>query len=85
MGLIHELTSFEDYETRVEQIINSYLMAGPKAAVAAKSLIKNVLAKEESELENYTCTEIAKKRISDEGQDGMKALLNKEKPSWIKQ
>lgn len=85
MGLIHEVTSFEDYETRVEQIINSYLMAGPKAAVAAKSLIKNVLAKEESELENYTCTEIAKKRISDEGQDGMKALLNKEKPSWIKQ
>lgn len=84
MGLIHEVTTLEDYETRVNEVIESHLKAGPEAAKAAKDLIKNVLSKSSNDLETYTCTEIAKKRISSEGQEGMKALLNKEQPSWMK-
>lgn len=84
MGLIHEVTTVENFETRVEEIIDSHLKAGPQAAMAAKVLINDVLATDEIDLETYTCTEIAKKRISEEGQEGMKALLNKEKPNWVK-
>jgi methylglutaconyl-CoA hydratase len=85
MGLVHEVTTLEDFETRVNEVIESHLKAGPEAAMAAKLLINDVLATDEEDLETYTCTEIAKKRISAEGQEGMKALLNKEQPSWMKQ
>lgn len=84
MGLIHEVTTLENFDSRTEEIIESHLKAGPEAAIAAKVLINDVLATDEEDLETYTCTEIAKKRISDEGQMGMKALLNKEKPTWVK-
>ncbi len=84
MGLIHEVTSVEDFEKRSKQVIDSHLLAAPKAASDAKSLIKNILELQASEHEEFTCKAIAKQRISKEGQEGMKALLNKEKPSWVK-
>ena len=82
IGLIHEVTTLEDYNQRVEQVIASHLQAGPEAAVVAKELIRNVLKEEKSKLTDITCSEIAKKRVSTEGQEGMKALLNKTKPKW---
>jgi len=84
MGLIHSVTSLEDFESKTNEIIESFLMAGPKSAIAAKYLIQNILSLPKEELELFTCNEIAKKRISEEGQDGMNALLNKIKPKWIK-
>jgi methylglutaconyl-CoA hydratase len=63
-------------------VIASHLQAGPEAAVVAKELIRNVLKEDRSKLTDITCSEIAKKRVSTEGQEGMKALLNKTKPKW---
>jgi methylglutaconyl-CoA hydratase len=82
IGLIHEVTTLDDYNERVEQVIVSHLQAGPEAAVVAKELIRNVLKEEKSKLTDITCSEIAKRRVSTEGQEGMKALLNKTKPKW---
>jgi methylglutaconyl-CoA hydratase len=84
MGLIHEVTTLEDFEEKFNAIIESHLMAGPQAAIAAKRLIKNVLGINKDDVTEYTCNEIANKRVSSEGQEGMKALLNKTKPNWIK-
>lgn len=88
MGLVHEVTDLDNFEKRTQQVIDSYLKAGPQAAVAAKELIQNVISKnaneDEDELLDYACHEIAKKRVSTEGQEGMNALLNKNKPNWIK-
>ena len=83
VGLIHEVTTLEDYDKRVDEIIKSHLQAGPEAAVVAKELIRKVLSEDKSKLTDITCSEIAKKRISKEGQEGMKALLNKTKPKWM--
>jgi methylglutaconyl-CoA hydratase len=83
IGLIHEVTSFEDYNQRVDEVISSHLQAAPEAAIVAKKLIRTVLNTNKEELTDITCSEIAKKRISSEGQEGMKALLNKTKPKWI--
>jgi methylglutaconyl-CoA hydratase len=84
MGLIHEVTTLENFEKRSEEIISSHLLAAPKASSLAKDLIQNILTLGKEEHELFTCTAIAKQRISKEGQEGMKALLNKEKPSWVK-
>ena len=83
MGLVHKVSSLESFEAEFAETLNKFLLAGPKAARNAKLLIRNVLEKNKSELMDYTCSEIAKIRISEEGQDGMKALLNKTKASWV--
>lgn len=83
MGLAHKVSEFENFESDFEETLNKFLLAGPNASIAAKKLIKNVLNKNLDEAMDYTCEEIAKIRISKEGQDGMKALLEKKKASWI--
>jgi methylglutaconyl-CoA hydratase len=85
IGLVHKVVEPEELDEKTNEAINNFLVAGPKAAMASKSLIKNVLIKEGRELIEYTCKEIAKIRISPEGQDGMNALLEKRKPKWIKE
>ena len=37
-----------------------------------------------AEAKSYTAETIAKLRISDEGQEGMKAFFEKRKPGWMK-
>lgn len=83
MGLVHQVSTLENFESDFDETLKKFKLAGPLAARSAKALIKNVLVKESSEVMDYTCSEIAKIRISDEGQDGMKALLNKTKASWV--
>lgn len=83
IGLVHQVSKLEDFEKDFEVTLKKFKLAGPKAARQAKSLIKNVLIKNKNEVMDYTCEEIARIRISEEGQDGMKALLNKSKASWV--
>jgi methylglutaconyl-CoA hydratase len=83
IGLVHEVVSSEDLDQRVEAIKKSFLLAGPVAAREAKKLIRGVM-KNLKESEDFTCSMISERRISDEGQEGMRALLEKDKPSWVK-
>jgi hypothetical protein len=34
--------------------------------------------------EDFTCQMITERRVSTEGQEGMRALLEKDKPAWMK-
>lgn len=84
MGLVHEVT--DDLPARVEEVIASFLKAGPNAVREAKKLIRDVLNLQ-GEGENqrvHTAKVISALRVSDEGQEGMNALLEKRKPKWVK-
>lgn len=83
MNLVHEVCTLDDLEKRTAELIESFLLAAPNAAIKGKELIQNVLTLPSEKIEDYTCNEIAKKRISEEGQDGMTALLEKRNPGWI--
>lgn len=83
MGLVHEVTSLEKLDERIEELKKSFLAAGPEAARFAKTLIKGVL-KDIEGAEDFTCKMISERRISSEGQEGMSALLTKTKAPWIK-
>lgn len=55
----------------------------PHAVRASKQLVRDVMNKCIDEtLSRYTADIIAEKRISEEGQKGLKAFLNKQKPNW---
>jgi methylglutaconyl-CoA hydratase len=87
MGLIHKVSLDRYFEKDVNEAIDSFLNAGPKAQSLAKELIKNVVQLQvlgdRAKLTDYTCNTIAKARTSDEGQEGMAALLEKRKPNWM--
>lgn len=82
MGLVHEVAMIDEIDEVFSTRVSSFLKAGPNAARVCKKL-----AQEFEDIESYkemTCKLIAKIRTSDQGQEGMKALLEKRKPNWIK-
>ncbi len=83
MNLVNRVSSVESFESEFVETVNLYLQAAPGAAIKAKQLIRDVLATKESELTEMTCEAIAEQRVSSEGQEGMSALLEKRKPSWV--
>ena len=85
MNLAHEVCPLEELEEKTEALIESFLKAGPKASIEAKKLVKSVTTLKSSDVQEYTLETIAALRVSQEGQEGMQALLNKSKPSWMKE
>jgi methylglutaconyl-CoA hydratase len=83
MGLVHKISKKENLEFEVKLAVESFLSAAPKAAVAAKSLIKNVVKFNSiTNARDYTCETISRLRVGKEGQEGMSALLEKRKAKW---
>jgi methylglutaconyl-CoA hydratase len=74
IGLVHEVA--EDLDAAVDRAIGELLSAGPGAARAAKELARGPLAAEQ------TARRIADHRTSDEGQEGLRAFLEKRPPAW---
>jgi len=83
MGLVHEICTQNDLDLKVEEHVKRFLAAGPQAAKEAKRLIRGVVKQLKSS-EDYTCEMITERRVSSEGQEGMRALLEKDKPEWMK-
>lgn len=84
MGLVHQISSFDKLDEDLELLVKEYLMAAPEATVNAKKLITEVVkASTISEARNFTCDLISKVRSGAEGQEGMSALLEKRKASWL--
>lgn len=84
MNLIHDHIDEKQLDAFTEKLISQYLSAGPKSAKVAKKLIKDVsvdIFNHESQ-RMMTAELIAQRRISEEGQEGMSALLEKRKPNW---
>lgn len=83
MGLVHETVIPADLDSKIEEVKKKFLAAGPIAAKEAKKLIRGVMKNLKSS-EDFTCNMITERRVSAEGQEGMRALLEKDKPSWMK-
>jgi methylglutaconyl-CoA hydratase len=74
IGLVHEVA--EDLDGAVARIVTELRSAGPEAARHAKQL---VLERPDS---LGTERRIAQRRTSDEGQEGLRAFVEKRDPSW---
>lgn len=84
LGLLSELVSDEDQmDERIEKLIADILAAGPAALREAKLLIDAVAGQPLSNaLIADTAARIARVRVSPEGQEGLRAFLEKRKPAW---
>lgn len=83
MGLVHETVVLADLDAKIEEVKKKFLAAGPIAAKEAKKLIRGVM-KNLKASEDFACNMITERRVSAEGQEGMRALLEKDKPRWMK-
>jgi methylglutaconyl-CoA hydratase len=74
IGLVHEVA--DDVDAALERILAELLTSGPQATRAAKRLIRDRPAAEAA------AHLAAALRTSEEGQDGLRAFLDKRRPSW---
>ena len=84
IGLVHEITAGADLDAAIDRFVREVLSAGPEAVAAAKALIPNVWGRPIAEAMPITAAAIAARRVSAEGQEGLRAFLEKRKPAWIK-
>ncbi len=83
VGLVNRVVDDEMLDASIEEVVQSILTSGPEAVAMAKKLIGNVPSMTPNQFKPYTAEMIARLRISDEGQEGMDAYLNKRTPSWV--
>ena len=87
VGLVHEISTPENIEIVVQKNIEYILQGGKEAQKKTKSLFQKIKEKQgldETGLGEYTVQEIAHRRISTEGQEGLNAFLEKRAPIWQK-
>jgi len=82
-GLVHRICGEGSLEATTEDLIKELLSGGVQALRGVKSLLRNLEAlTDPEEVDTYTAGLIAGFRVSPEGQEGMKAFLEKRKPRW---
>jgi len=84
LGLVHEVVPEAELDAAIERRITDLLTSGPKAVAAAKALIRDVAGESPKDVIGLTTSRIAAQRVSPEGQEGMRAFLQKRKPDWAR-
>ena len=82
IGLVRAAVPEADLDAAVDGRVEELLKAGPRAIAEAKALIREVAWRRVEDVQRYTVERIADVRISPEGQEGMRAFLEKRKPDW---
>ncbi|MCL6623659.1 MAG: enoyl-CoA hydratase/isomerase family protein [Fimbriimonadales bacterium] len=85
IGLISQVVPHEELDQAVHSVVSALLSAGPQAVREAKSLLRRTAHLPLREALPLCVQSIAKLRVSPEGQEGVKAFLQKRQPSWIPQ
>ncbi|NVJ60016.1 MAG: enoyl-CoA hydratase/isomerase family protein [Gammaproteobacteria bacterium] len=86
LGLVHEVLSVDEFESKSNEYIENVLKNGPDAIQAAKNLIGFVAGHTiNEELIRETAQKISDIRASKEGKEGVSAFLEKRDPSWLTQ
>jgi methylglutaconyl-CoA hydratase len=83
-GLVHEVTTAADMDTRVNAAVKMFLEVGPEAVRATKQLLQKMKTLSDGQAAIETAKVIAERRVSAEGQEGLQSFLEKRTPRWRK-
>ena len=83
IGLVHAVVAPDRLDAAVTQYVTEALSAAPTAVARAKALISQVLGHAPADVMAITADAIAAQRVSPEGQEGLKAFLQKTAPGWV--
>ena len=79
---MHAVVDSTELDTTVDTYLREILAAAPEAIATVKALIPQVWRLSPEEAARLTAQTIATRRVSPEGQEGLRAFLEKRKPSW---
>jgi methylglutaconyl-CoA hydratase len=82
IGLVHAVVPSADLDATVDCYIREILASGPEAVSAVKALIPEVARRGPADATSLTGDAIARRRVSKEGQEGLRAFLERRKPAW---
>jgi methylglutaconyl-CoA hydratase len=83
IGLVQAVGDQADLDRMIAKYVNDLVTSAPQAVAAAKRLIEDVAATTDRDrAAQLTSDAIADRRVSPEGQEGMRAFLQKRPPSW---
>ncbi|MGE0634308.1 MAG: enoyl-CoA hydratase-related protein [Pseudobdellovibrionaceae bacterium] len=82
MGLVHEVGSQVECDQAVHNFVSAVRDCGSEAVRETKKLISAVPDMDWSNAKIATSQVIAERRVSTEGQEGLRAFLEKRTPSW---
>jgi methylglutaconyl-CoA hydratase len=82
IGLVHAAVPAADLDDTVSRYVAEIAAAGREAIAAAKALIRDVWGRDAAETAPFTAAALAARRVSAEGQEGLRAFLEKRKPRW---
>ncbi|MFS1703136.1 enoyl-CoA hydratase/isomerase family protein [Alteromonas sp. AMM-1] len=86
LGLVSEAVSEEQLDDEVNTLLSALLRNGPNAVAQAKALVDKVAgAPIDGTMMQTTSDWIARIRVSEEGQEGLNAFLEKRVPAWVKE
>lgn len=88
VGLVHEVVDdMAGLEAALKRVTENMLQCGPNAMAAAKKLVLDLAWPDRraqiDDCMDYVSRMLAGLRVSPEGQEGLKAFLEKRKPNWI--
>ncbi|AXN33204.1 enoyl-CoA hydratase/isomerase family protein [Vibrio coralliilyticus] len=83
IGLIHEAVEASELEKAVTEMVNQLQLNSPAALTQTKALIRECDSQAlDDALIEYTSQLIAKVRVSEQGQEGLRAFFDKRPPNW---
>jgi methylglutaconyl-CoA hydratase len=85
IGLVHEVVEgIPGLDESVEGAVSDLLRSGPTAARAAKAIVREVRGLPHESTRWHTARRIAGQRTSEEGQEGLRAFLERRDPTWAR-
>lgn len=82
IGLVHVVVQPDALDAEVDRLVAELKSSAPGAIARAKMLIATVPTLAADDAMQFTAETIAALRVSPEGQEGLKAFLDKRKASW---
>lgn len=81
-GLVGEVAPGADFVSKLELVLKAYKECGPEAVRETKSLLNDLPNLSWLDQRQRTSQLIAERRVSAEGQEGLKSFLEKRSPAW---
>jgi methylglutaconyl-CoA hydratase len=85
IGLVQQVVPSRSLDRAVSQQVEQFARAAPSAVAATKRLLSEVSGRRPADLLALTAETIAAQRVSAEGQEGIRAFLEKRIPSWVEE
>lgn len=83
IGLVHESAPPDGLDAAVARTVANLLRGAPLALAENKALIDGIRGRSVGELAHDTAALIARLRTGAEGQEGLRAFLEKRPPAWV--